>query len=52
MVVRQLLLAQDIVLQVEVEQLQQGLLLLIQGHLDLTEDLVEQEQQQVLQELQ
>ena len=52
MVVRQLLLAKDIVLQVEVEPLQQGLMLVIQGHLDLTEDLVEQEQQQVLQDRQ
>ena len=50
--VRQLLLAQDIVLQVEVEQLQQELLLLIQDHQDQQEQLVEMELQLVFQEVQ
>ena len=46
------LLVQDIVLQVEVEQLQQGLLLLIQDHQDQQEQLVEMELQLVFQEVQ
>ena len=52
MVVRQLLLAQGIVLQVEVEPLQQDQVFQTQVHLDLTEEMVELEQQQVLQEVQ